>query len=473
MRLHLPVFAVFLMMHALLVSAQETPANTVTEKSLRAVDAKYTALTSDINKQSARLLKRMQKGEGRLQKKLALQDSAKAADLFANSANAYQRLEEKLKSPADKTIANPLRDYVDNIDSLKTGLEFLQKVPGMSPDKLQKLEQAGSSLHAMEAQLQKANEINVFIKEREEQLKNALSNSGLVKELKGINAEVFYYQQRIRQYKELLHNPGKLEERIIATVRDVPAFKSFFAKYSYLNQLFGLASNYGAQTTLDGLQTRAQVSSLLTQRISAGGNTNPQQFLQGQMQQAEAQLNELKNKVNQLGGGNSDITMPDFKPNSQHTKSFFQRLEYGINLQSSGSTNLLPAIEDISLSVGYKLSDRASVGVAVGYKLGLGRGWNHIAFSSQGASLRSYFDVKAKGSIWISGGFEYQYLSAFTNFRQIKNLDLWQKVALVGITKKIKIKAKKESDIQLLYNLLYAKNIPRGQPVVFRIGYKL
>lgn len=461
------------------------PEVSISEKSLKSIDAKYANLTSTIDKQTDKLLRRMLKKEDKLRKKLSQTDSTKAAELFNGSADTYHQLQNKLKAPLDKSITNPLKEYVPNLDSLGTAMNYLQKVPGLSPKKLQQVTKVSEQLQQLQSQMQKTNEVSDFIKQREQQLKEALNNTGLAKELKSINKEAYYYQQRLAEYKELLKDRKKLEEKAIAAIREIPAFKSFFQKNSYLSQLFRMpgagADPSNPTAALAGLQTRAQVSQLLQDRLGtsqlssasgAASGGSPEQYLQQQIQSAQSQLNQLKDKLNNspLGAGGSGTT-PDFKPNSQKTKSFLRRLEYGINLQSSGTTNFLPATEDIALLIGYKLSDKVSVGLGAGYKLGLGRGWNHIALSNQGASMRSYVDIKAKGSIWISGGFEYQYLSAFENFRQIKNLDLWQKSALLGITKKYKIGKKKEGKMQLLYDFLAGEQIPRAQALKFRLGW--
>jgi hypothetical protein len=84
--------------------------------------------------------------------------------------------------------------------------------------------------------------------------------------------------------------------------------------------------------------------------------------------------------------------------------------------------------------------------------------------------LRSFVDIKAKGSIWLTGGFEYNYLQQFTSLRDIPHLDVWQRSALIGLTKKYRI-GKRENNIQLLYDLLADTGTPRGQPFQFRMGW--
>lgn len=443
-------------------------------------------ISNAVEKQTQKLLLRMMKKEAKLQKKLQGIDSAKAVELFSGSKDTYRQLQNKLKSPLDKSIANPLKEYIPNLDSVGTAMKYLQKVPGLSPEKLQLITKASDQLQQLQSQMQKANDVSAFIKQRERQLKETLGNMGFAKQLKNLNKEVYYYQQRLAEYKQLLKDRKKLEEKAIATLRELPAFKSFFQKNSYLAQLFRMpgtpADPANPTDGFAGLQTRGQVSQLLQQRTgsnitqpavdgsSAGGS--PEQYIQQQIQVAQSQLGKLKDKLNNSPlGGNGSGTMPDFKPNSQKTKSFLQRLEYGVTLQSNSTTNFLPATEDIVLLAGYKLSDKASVGLGAGYKLGLGRGWNHIALSNQGASFRSYLDIKAKGSVWISGGFEYQYLSAFQSLRQIKQLELWQRSCLLGITKKYRIGKKKEGKMQLLYDFLATQQLPRAEAFKFRLGW--
>ena len=47
--------------------------------------------------------------------------------------------------------------------------------------------------------------------------------------------------------------------------------------------------------------------------------------------------------VSGIGNG-GDMVLPDFEPNGQKHKAFFQRLEYGFNIQTAGPTGLLPGI---------------------------------------------------------------------------------------------------------------------------------
>ncbi len=470
--------------------AQESKADTsssfvpgnISDKALRFINTKYTDVTNAVDKQTLKLVEHMQRKEAKLQAKMQGIDSVKAQQLFAGTQAKYQQLQAKLQSPVGTNVSNPLKQYLPGIDSIQTTMQFLSSGGLPTPaDKLAQIQGITSQVQQLQGRLQQANEIQQFIRDREAQLKAQLSQYRLGKQLLGINKEVFYYQQRLAQYKELINDKEKLEEAIFAKVRELPVFQRFMQKNSILAQLFPMPQNTSTPgAALAGLQTRAQVQSIIGLRIpgaftptaGSGGGSGSTNFMEQQLQQAQGQLSTLKNKISQLGGGGcGDMTLPDFKPNNQKTKSFFQRLQYGFNFQSTAATTVLPAISDIGLTLGYKLNDKAIAGIGASYKLGLGRGFSHIAFTSQGVGLRSYVDIKAKGSMWITGVYEYNYLQQFAKLSDLHNIDIWQKSALLGLTKKYRIGKSKEGNIQLLYDFLHKQEVPRGQALKFRIGY--
>jgi hypothetical protein len=103
--------------------------------------------------------------------------------------------------------------------------------------------------------------------------------------------------------------------------------------------------------------------------------------------------------------------------------------------------------------------------------MGMGKGWNDIRFSSQGLSLRTFMDWKIKGTYYVTGGYEQDYLTGFTSVAQLRDPSAWQRSALLGMEKKYRINDKLKGNLQLLYNLLYQHTLPAGQPIQFRVGY--
>ncbi|HWB28389.1 MAG TPA: hypothetical protein VG738_23115 [Chitinophagaceae bacterium] len=463
-------------------TATDTSYANISDKALNKIDNKYTKLTSAVNKKTTRLLTQMQRREEKLKLKLQGIDSTKAEMIFANSQEKYQQLQTQLNAPINTTIPNPLRDYLPSLDSTQTAFRFLNQA-GLSGDKLQQIQGISAQIQALQSQLQQANEIQAFLKDREAQLQSQLSQYNLSGRLLGMNKQIYYYQQQISQYKQLLHDPQKLEQTVLTAVTRIPAFQNFFQRNSYLSQLFGLPANYGNSTSIAGLQTRSQVQQLISQRIGNSslpntGSGSSQSFMQQQMQGAQGQLAQMQNNVASLSGingnsgGNSDLVMPRFKPNVQKTKPFFKRLEYGISIQTTQETNHAPSYADLAITIGYKFSDRATMGVGTSYKLGVGRPLNNIKFTSEGLGLRSYLDVKAKGSFWLTGGMEYNYMQSFTKLSDLSaHIAAWQKSALIGLTKKYKIGEKKQGNLQLLYDFLHKQHLPASQALIFRMGY--
>jgi hypothetical protein len=171
--------------------------------------------------------------------------------------------------------------------------------------------------------------------------------------------------------------------------------------------------------------------------------------------------------------------MPNFKPNGQKTKTFWKRLEYGTNFQTA-KANFFPTTTDIGLSVGYKLNNNSTIGIGASYKIGWGQDIKHISITQQGVGLRSYLDVKLKGSFYASGGFEYNYqplapevITSISGLGKWNDPSAWSKSGLIGISKIISIKSKffKKTKLQLFWDFLSYQQVPRTQPVKFRVGY--
>jgi hypothetical protein len=246
-------------------------------------------------------------------------------------------------------------------------------------------------------------------------------------------------------------------------------------KNSQLASLFRLpGGDDPSATSLAGLQTRASVNALIQDRIGSGADA--QAIFTKNVQNAQSQLSQLKDKVakysnGSIGNGSSDIEEPDFRPNNQKTKSFLKRLEYGGNVQSQKARMMFPVTSDIGLSLGYKLNDKSVMGVGASYKLGLGRGWNNIQFSNEGVGLRSFIDYKIKGSFFISGGYEQNYRTLFTSLERLRNYNSWQSSGLIGLSKKYSVSKKLKGNVQLLWDFLSYSQRPQTQAVLFRVGY--
>ena len=439
-------------------------------KYLDIVTTKAGKLEQKLDRHSAKALQQMQKLEKRIGGKLAKLDSNKAKEIFGNAEQQYKELEQRL----EKSV--PLQQYLPSLDSLTSSLKFMEKneqLFSQTKKARQKLKSAMNKFSGMEGKFQKAEEIKIFLKERKTYLQQALQNSGFAKELKKISKNAYYAAQQVKEYKSMLQDHRKAERKALQLLSKSKLFQNFMRKNSMLASLFRLPGDPNDPvnlTSLAGLQTRIQVNGLIQQQIGPNGQAQFQQ----NMQDAKSQLQQLKDKVTQLGSNNSDGDMPEgFTVNPEKVKSLLKRLEYSINFQSQKANNFFPASTDLGLSIGYRLSPTKIVGLGMSYRAGLGRGWNHIRFTQESIGFRSFADIKLKGSLWFTSGFEMNYHTSFSSIDQLKDLNKWSRSGLAGLSKVVSLKTKffKKTKLQLLWDYLSYQQKPRTPPVIFRINY--
>jgi hypothetical protein len=480
--------------------ATDSSATNVNEKLLNKLTKQYQTTENNLVKQSTKWLNKIEKQELKLKAQLAKTDSAKAQQIFGNVNDKYDQLKKSLHNKTKK-----LNAYYPNLDSLGSASKFLQKINGNKITNNLQLptQQVNTTITSLQQKLQNATNIKKQIQQRKEELKEALKNTPIARQLDKYKKQVFYYQQQLNEYKTLLNSPDKLVAKALNWVRENNSFKQFFSQNSSLALLFSIPNSSattvtnGSTALVGGLQSRASVMQAVQQSLGIStatqqlGNVNPANLLSSKIDAGKAALDNLKSKMPN-GDNVQDSDMPNFKPNTQKTKSFLKRLEFGYTIQNQQSNYWLPTTSDIAATVGYKLNDKATVGLGIAYKLGWGTAINNIKITHQGFGFRSFIDIKCISSknqnsafnfftknLWITGGYEINYLPQLNGLPLKPNAPTinpnllptaWQQAALLGISKKQKV-AKKTISLQVLYNFLYNKTIPNTPQFVFRIGW--
>ena len=366
--------------------------------------------------------------------------------------------------------------YDEYRDQLSTQLKYLDSNKQLLAKSTQRLIENTHAPAALLAPAELQSEaLQNMIKQRKQQLMaEAIKHLGKNKYVQKINKEAYYYEETLKNYKQIFKDKTKREETVKKLLDKVPGFKDFVRKNSMLASLFRMPDNYGTAQSLAGLQTRASVNNLIQTRIASGG-PNAMAEVRQNLQQAQAELTKMKDRIFKAGGGNSDAELPDFKPNTQKTKTFAQRLEFGTNFQFGKTNSFMPGTADIALTIGYKMNDKSTIGIGASYRLGMGS-IDKIRFSHEGIGFRSYIDWKLKKQFFVSGGFEMNHNASFKNVDVLKDMDAWQQSGLIGLSKKIPLRTKflKSTKLQLLYNILHEnKPLIKGQPFIFRVGYDL
>lgn len=424
-------------------------------------------MEGQLSKQTNKYLLKLEKQERRLRKKLWRKDSTLAKELFPDIEGKYAQLRA-----APKAVGKYSQVYSGHLDSLSTALNFL-KANNLSagPD----LEQSLGGFLTLQNKLNHTDLIKSHLSDRQRFLKEQFERLGMVKELKQFRKEVFYYQQQVREYQHLFEDPSKMEAKLMEALTKVPAFKEFFAKNSQLGSLFALpGSNVGSTASLQGLQTRASIQQILQERFGTGSDVT--EALRQNVQAAQGQLNQLKDKAAQYvngsyGNGSSDMEVPDFKVNPERVKRFKDRLELGTNIQSQRARSVFPARSDIGMSLGYRMNDKSVVGIGLSGAVGWGSGFDDIDITYQGLGGRTYLDWRLRGSLFVSGGFEMNYRSLIHSLDQLKGYSAWQSSGLLGLSKKYRVSKKLKGEMKLLWDFLSYQQIPKTNALLFRIGY--
>lgn len=432
------------------------------------LEKKTARLQARLERQSEKYLERLARREQKLRKKISKIDSSAGKELFNQSAAKYQELAQKLKGRTD--AISSANNYISHLDSMQTALKFLDasKLIGQSTAIQASLKKTFNDYQQLQGKFNQAEDIKRFLQERQKFLREQIEKFGLTKQFRKLQKDIYYYRAQVEEWKNDFSSPTRIETRLLQIANKIPAFHEFFIKHSELATMFRLPGNDPIQpASLTGLQTRAMVMQDLQQRFGSGPDF--QQQLNQSLSNAQAQLSQLRNKINQLGGNGNDLEMPDFKPNQQKTRRFLQRLEGGLNVQSSKSNYFFPVTTDVGLTLGYKINSKSVAGVGVAYKMGWGKDIRHLQVTHQGIGFRSYVDVKMKGSLWITGGGELNYQQPFKDFDVLKNFNPWQKSALLGLSKKYNVGRKWKGNLQLLYDFLAKPGVE--SPLKFRTGY--
>lgn len=428
---------------------------------------KLNFLERRISKSNDWVLKKIHREEQKLQRKLSKIDSSKAAGIVGKAAGVLNKADAQLASVESR--AQSLAVQFPGVDELSTSLSFFGTVrnnTALLQQRLQRFNELKTKLAGVQSEMQRAELIQQYLRERKQQLREQLNGLNASRHLGRINKHAGTYSRLITDYKNALNNPARMQQLVLEKLKRLPAFNNFFASNSALGSLLPGAGAFDP-AQLAGMQTQALTSQLVQNTVNSGG-PNAGAFVTQQIQQAQGTLNNL---LNRLPGSGSTLEMPNYQEQSMRSKSFFQRLEFGANLQFARANGFIPQTGNWAAQVAYKFSKKGSAGIGAAYSMGLGNGINDIRVSHNGFGLRSFADFKLKGNFFINGGFEQNYNAAFNRIADLNNLNRWNGSALLGLSKKYNVSKKLRGNIQLLYDFMHRSMVPNTQAVLFRFGY--
>lgn len=453
-----------------------------------------------LTKHTEKYLRRLSRQEEKIKAQLYKVDSSRTAKLFRDSQKKYDELSQKLGAASGKLDRLTSGDYLAGLDSLQGSLAFLKDAQNIFSKAKDTRGRLGSSLeqaNALQHKLKAATEIQGYLQQRQQQIGQILKTythlpASVSKSLGKYQQQAYYYATLLQQYKQLLNDPDKLVQQMLAALRHIPAFQKFMGRYSMLSALFPTPDNYGSPESLAGLQTRISVQQTLQQnlgRLGTDNGSNPMAYMRQQIAAAQQELSGIKDKLESGGAGNSGgVSMPEnFKPNGQKTRKFLQRIEWSVSFQTQKANNYQPVGTDVSLTAGYKLNDKSIIDIGISGKMGWGNEWKHIRLTGEAVGVRAFAQWKAPdlfggnskvlGSLWFTAGAEMHYTRTVESLAVFKNYSNWTKSALAGLTKKYSMNSplkrgkKMQGTMSVLYDFLYNTHIPPTPAIVWRVGY--
>jgi septal ring factor EnvC (AmiA/AmiB activator) len=459
-----------------------------------------------------RLLKKLQRREAKLLKRLAAKDSV-AYRQYVNHGLSYDSIEDLSKDTSYlQKLTNKKNTAIDSLRGVQRFIENQQtKLGGVTAI----TDKAGipmpKQLGQLQQQLNSQQDIDNLIVQRTASLES-LAKSQNIKGMEGIQKDVYYAKEKIKNWKKITDEPDESEAEAFELLQGVDGFDKYLEPKS--NAFNGLnASATAADLQRMGFQTKGSVNNLLQEKL--GNNLdNIQQQMADQVQQYTDKLGGVGKEIGRakeaigktketIGQGKEalasakenikKIEKPSFKKNPERGKPFMERLEKSYAFQTSRASidGLKPAMMDISASVGFKQTPKLSYGIGFGLSTGLGKDWQHLKITYEGITVRAYADWK-----WIYGfSFQVGYERSFrpgnrpylaqnidqqnnnspTNDPPVNNAltDAFgghQQTCYLGIMKRYKVNSKWNGTFLIGYNFLWQQEDMRS-PFLLRFGW--
>lgn len=417
-------------------------------------------------------LRRVQKEEIHFISQVKLKDSVLAAYLTNSGKNIFD-----LKSDSNSSALSA--NYAPLLDSQRVLLKYISQmhIADTSMTHMKMLSKAKLSIDKLSRTMDDKTRISNLLKERVTLIKDRLKVLPALDIVKKYEKQIYYYRQQVDDIKATISEPEKLERVALEIANKIPAFQAFFKRNSQLASLTNEGDNPMDLVQSSSLmQTSAVVRQQLQQKFGEdfiGKAGNVKQALQEKIQQGQTQIGQLKPQaLRNIANGYKPIKKDSsFIGNSQKTKGFWQRIEFGFDMQPAKRNNSSPVTNDIAIKAAYKLNDKSLIGAGIVYKLGLGDGIEKLSITHEGMGYRTFVDVKFKGNIWLTGAYEMAYNSRFARLDIFRTYNHWERSALFGVTKKILLTNKKKYTVQILYDFLNSQHTITGSPWKFRAGW--
>ena len=270
--------------------------------------------------------------------------------------------------------------------------------------------------------------------------------------------ERYYYSAQISEYRKTLRDPSNLNDKLMTALRSDPRFKDFLATLPAKPQ------------NPDKMQPRQLVQQMM-QTQAAAIDPEPAKLLRDAQSKGKDLLGNLSNQSASFGNLDNSAQMPKFTPNPYKTKSFWQRIDVGFNLQFDKRTIFLPSTGVAGAQVSFNFDAKFSMGALANYRFGMGKIKN-IQFSHAGAGYGAFASYKVWKALGVQAGYERNRRSEI-GINEIQHPAAWTSSALAGLTYEYGIGKKAKASVGVFYDFLNKKHTPTTNAVLWRMGWKM
>ncbi|MDR2037073.1 MAG: hypothetical protein LBQ60_04040 [Bacteroidales bacterium] len=381
------------------------------------------------------------------------------------SRKRMQRYEKRLSKDMD-SIPAPLAAPIDvstdaglgnepHLDNLKNAYQFSGQTQIAPPSQVQEglsgIDKTKQSIHASS---QMKNQLHQRTGNWKQCAKGTARNQRIIKKME---KESYYYTAEVNKYRQIIRDPSTLDQQLTDALKQHPQWSSFMASLPAKPQ------------DPEKMQPKEMIRQMM-QSQAGSIDPNATQLIKD----AQSKGSELLGTLSGGEGGNIDNAsqLPGFVPNPYKTKSFWERVDVGFDLQFNKNTYHLPSSGTAGIQIGYHISRKISTGITGSYRFGLGEDIRHIRFSHAGAGYGVFFNYLIKWGFGVQPGFERNWRSSIDTKDGQHFKSAWRSALLLGITKEYRIGKKAKGNVAVFYDFLHKRQVPHSNAFLWKMGWK-
>lgn len=272
-----------------------------------------------------------------------------------------------------------------------------------------------------------------------------------------MDKERYYYSAQINTYRQSLRNTSILEDGLMDALRRDSRFVDF------MSSLPSKPSNPA------NMQPRHVVEQLMQSQASSVSQDAGR--LIGDVQKhGESLLEVLNTHTASFGNIDNASQLPGFIPNPYRTKSLWERMDIGFNLQFDNRTEFIPPAGTAGVQLSYNIDASFSTGILGSYRFGIGD-IKHIRISHAGAGYGAFANYKVWKDFGVQAGYEHNWHTEM-EIDEIEYPSGWSSSALGGLTWEYGIGRNMSGTVGVFYDFLHKRHTPVKSAILWRMGWK-